>query len=299
MRFIESQNAWEKAFGESGQAEAEALDADLIVNAFEKALSHTGSSSDTALSFQRSNRNETNADYVHFDAQRSHASGKHSDSELSLARSEIPKAISIVVTSSTHRSCEASLGSQTSGKQLAGNLSLVPDEGENVGSGSNHDLHEASPVALVLTDTSRMHQADQGFLSDPTIANAGGMHLHDEVFLGCSGRALDSVNPSGIQLQCELSPAADPSPLALDTSLTTSMNTDVTTSPWQPNRHFRRKQSIREPVRRSERIQKKPKDVRNYEILRKVQQMHVEDCLIREAANNVFVATYTPLLEGQ
>ena len=223
-----------------------------------------------AITFQRSKEDEADADPVHFDAQWTHASGKHSDSELSLAGSEIPRAISIAETGYTHKSCDGSPGSQTSGKHLTGDLSLVAHESENVGSGSNHDEHEASPVLLVLTDTSRMHQSNEVFPSDPTITNAGGMHLHDEISLGCSERDMNSVNPSGIHLQRKLSPATDSFPFVSDTRLTTSMNTDITTSPRQPNRRLRRKQGIHEPVRRSERIQKKPKDMPNYEVLRRV-----------------------------
>ena len=196
---------------------------------------------------------------------------------------EIPEAISIAETGGTHKTCEGSPGTQSSGKHLTGDLSLAAHESENVESGSNHDEHEASPVP------------------DLIVTNTGGMHLHDEVSLGCSERDLNSMNPSGIHVQRELSPAADSSPPALDTELATSLNTDTgTAQSVQPrNRRLRRQQNMQEPVRRSERIQKKPKDMRNYEVLRRVQQMHVEDRLSREAANNVFVATYIPLLEGQ
>ena len=196
---------------------------------------------------------------------------------------EIPEAISIAETGGTHKTCEGSPGTQSSGKHLTGDLSLAAHESENVESGSNHDEHEASPVP------------------DLIVTNAGGLHLHDEVSLGCSERDLNSMNRSGIHVQCELSPAADSSPPALDTELATSLNRDTgTAQSVQPrNRHLRRQQNIQEPVRRSERIQKKPKNMRNYEVLRRVQQMHVEDRLSREEANNVFVATYIPLLEGQ
>jgi len=127
------------------------------------------------------------------------------------------------------------------------------------------------------------------------------MHLHDEVSLGCSGSDLNSKNSSSIHLQPELSPAADPSPPALNTGLATSMSTDtsVATGSRPLNQRLKRQQNIQEPVRRGEQIQKKPKDTRNYKVLRRVQQMHVEDCLSREAANNVFMASYIPLLEGQ
>jgi len=94
---------------------------------------------------------------IYINSQWTHASGKHSDGELSLTRLEIPEAISIVETGGTHRTCEGSPGSRGSGMPLTGDLSLTAHESENVRSDSNHDEHEASPVPLVLTNTSGMH----------------------------------------------------------------------------------------------------------------------------------------------
>jgi len=281
VQFIESQNAWEKVLGGSEEVDTRKFDANSIGNAFELALGHDPCGIDAPS--ENSDGNRASADAIHLGDRWMQAGGKHSDSELSPAGLEIPEAISIAETGGTHKTCEGSPGTQSSGKHLTGDLSLAAHESENVESGSNHDEHEASPVP------------------DLIVTNAGGMHLHDKVSLGCSERDLNSMNSSGIHVQRELSPAADSSSPALDTELATSLNTDTGPSQSvQPrNRRLRRQQNIQEPVQRSERIQKKPKDMRNYEVLRRVQQMHVEDRLSREAANNVFVATYIPLLEGQ
>jgi len=196
VRFVVSQNAWEKAFGEREEVGAKELDAGSIDSAFESALSHN--SDRTAIPSANSHENRASAGCIHFDTQLAQASGKHSDSELSLARIEMPEAIPIVESGGSHRTCEGFPGSRTSGKHLTGDLSLAAHESENVGSRSNHDEHEASPVPLVLTSTSSMHQSDEAFLSDPIITNADSMHLLDEVSLGCSER--DTTDPSGIRL---------------------------------------------------------------------------------------------------
>ncbi|KAG0133637.1 hypothetical protein HOY82DRAFT_538037 [Tuber indicum] len=113
VKFIESQNAWEKVHGKGGQHEASIADLDLIGNAFEIPTGgHPPEPSELIVGIGSEEGQDTGG--MHFTAKSEQSPVSH-----------IPRKTTVVEAGGTHNSCNGSPVSETSGKHFGSELSLV------------------------------------------------------------------------------------------------------------------------------------------------------------------------------